>query len=189
MSSRRLWSTVPEIDSNVDGMTAVHIASGRGLTEIVAMLKEGGASSEMTWRGWRPSDMAKRMRRSTVQRTLHSYESHFTGLVCKERGRKINCVASWPGVYARSWDKLVSLAKQQAQEQAQQLHGHGNGAGTDAGAGLAAAVVGKTFSAAVVFLPEHTANFGKHGSECYCVAMYGEVSKAHQIHPKKLLTR
>jgi hypothetical protein len=29
--------------------------------------------------------------------------------------------------------------------------------------------------AAVVFLPEHTADFGGHGSDkCYCVEMYGE---------------
>ena len=32
-------------------------------------------------------------------------------------------------------------------------------------------------SAAVVFLPERTLHFGKHGSDkCYCVEMYGEVS-------------
>ena len=31
-------------------------------------------------------------------------------------------------------------------------------------------------SAAVVFLPEHTLDFGKHGSDrCVCVEMYGEV--------------
>ena len=31
-------------------------------------------------------------------------------------------------------------------------------------------------SAAVVFMPEHTLNFGEHGSDkCYCDAMYGEV--------------
>ena len=30
-------------------------------------------------------------------------------------------------------------------------------------------------SAAVVFLPEHTLNFGQHGrDQCYCEAMYGE---------------
>ena len=34
----------------------------------------------------------------------------------------------------------------------------------------------------MVFLPEHTANFGKHGSDkCFCVEMYGEVSEARQI--------
>ena len=32
-------------------------------------------------------------------------------------------------------------------------------------------------SAAVVFLPERTLHFGKHGSDkCYCVEMYGEAS-------------
>ena len=37
-------------------------------------------------------------------------------------------------------------------------------------------------SAAVVFLPEHTIDFGKHGSDkCYCVEMYGEVSARRSI--------
>ena len=31
-------------------------------------------------------------------------------------------------------------------------------------------------SAAVVFLPQHTLHFGKHGGDrCYCEEMYGEV--------------
>ena len=37
-------------------------------------------------------------------------------------------------------------------------------------------------SAAVVFLPERTLHFGKHGSDkCYCVEMYGEVSARRLI--------
>eukprot|EP00935_MAST-01C_sp_MAST-1C-sp1_P002305 g2305.t1 len=49
------------------------------------------------------------------------------------------CVASWPGRYAKLWDTVVAKGK------ASQL------------------------SAAVVFLPEHTVNFGKHGTDrCYC---------------------
>ena len=37
-------------------------------------------------------------------------------------------------------------------------------------------------SAAVVFLPERTLHFGKHGSDkCYCVEMYGEVSARRSI--------
>jgi hypothetical protein len=56
------------------------------------------------------------------------------------------CIVSWPGIYARSWDALVEKSKHNA------------------------------LSAAVVFLPEHTADFGKHGTDkCYCVEMYGEV--------------
>jgi hypothetical protein len=33
-----------------------------------------------------------------------------------------------------------------------------------------------SMSAAVVFLPERTTHFGRHGSDkCYCCEMYGEV--------------
>ena len=31
-------------------------------------------------------------------------------------------------------------------------------------------------SAAVVFLPERTPNYGKHGIKCYCLEMYGIVA-------------
>jgi hypothetical protein len=56
------------------------------------------------------------------------------------------CVASWPGIYAKQWDALVAKSK------------------------------ADSISAAVVFLPEMTLDFGRHGSDkCYCVDMYGEV--------------
>jgi ankyrin repeat protein len=56
------------------------------------------------------------------------------------------CVVSWPGVYAKSWDVLVLKA---------QAH---------------------SMSAAVVFMPENTLNYGAHGSDrCYCHDMYGEI--------------
>jgi hypothetical protein len=45
------------------------------------------------------------------------------------------CTVSWPGVYAKSWDALVAGAK------------------------------AENVSAAVVFLPQHTASFGAHGSD------------------------
>ena len=32
----------------------------------------------------------------------------------------------------------------------------------------------KRLSAAVVFLPNLTTNFGQHGEECFCIEMYGE---------------
>jgi hypothetical protein len=54
--------------------------------------------------------------------------------------RDCACAVSWPGIYAKSWDALVAEAKTEL------------------------------ISAAVVFLPQHTASFGKHGSDkCYCV--------------------
>jgi hypothetical protein len=64
--------------------------------------------------------------------------------------RGSDCVVSWPGIYAREWDILVAQAKKGG------------------------------VSAAVVFLPDGTANFGKHGSDgCYCK----EVSLALQRSP------
>ena len=63
------------------------------------------------------------------------------------------CVTSWPGKYASAWDRLVDSARE-----------------------------GET-SAAVVFLPDGTKNFGKHSpipaseglrGECWCTPLYGE---------------
>ncbi|CAE7561004.1 unnamed protein product [Symbiodinium sp. CCMP2592] len=63
------------------------------------------------------------------------------------------CITSWPGKYATAWDCLVESAR-----------------------------VGET-SAAVVFLPEGTKEFGKHSNipnseglvgDCWCTPLYGE---------------
>ncbi|CAE7759993.1 unnamed protein product [Symbiodinium necroappetens] len=63
------------------------------------------------------------------------------------------CVVSWPGKYATAWDHMVASAR-----------------------------AGQT-SAAVVFLPEGTKNFGKHSriptregldGRCWCEPLYGE---------------
>ncbi|CAE7309930.1 unnamed protein product, partial [Symbiodinium sp. KB8] len=63
------------------------------------------------------------------------------------------CVCSWPGKYEGAWDSLVSSSR--------------NG----------------DVSAAVVFLPDGTADFGRHAEipdaegivgECWCVPLYGE---------------
>jgi hypothetical protein len=62
----------------------------------------------------------------------HAYESAFVGNVLEETG--IACVASWPGLYAAAWDALVAESK---------------------------GCTGGMLSAAVVFLPEHTADYGK----------------------------
>ena len=40
---------------------------------------------------------------------------------------------------------------------------------------LVAGAKADQLSAAVVFLPQNTLHFGKHGKECFCVAMYGKV--------------
>ena len=58
--------------------------------------------------------------------------------------RGIACVASWPGIYAQLFDQILAGSKQ------------------------------GSVSAAVVFLPEKTAHYGKHSSDrCYCEEMYG----------------
>ena len=54
------------------------------------------------------------------------------------------CVASWPGIYAKLFDQILAVGKE------------------------------GSVSAAVVFLPEKTANYGKHASDkCYCEEIYG----------------
>eukprot|EP00935_MAST-01C_sp_MAST-1C-sp1_P001244 g1244.t1 len=60
--------------------------------------------------------------------------------------RGCKCVASWPGIYAKEWDQLVAQARK------------------------------GEVSAAVVFLPENTSDYGAHGSDrCFCQEMYGEI--------------
>ncbi|CAJ1398938.1 unnamed protein product [Effrenium voratum] len=63
------------------------------------------------------------------------------------------CITSWPGKYATAWDRLVESAR------------------------------GGTTSAAVVFLPDGTRNYGKHCripqseglvGDCWCSPVYGE---------------
>jgi hypothetical protein len=126
-----------------DGLTPLFIASAGGYTEVVALLIDNGAKNESVWMGLSPTDSARVMNRSGTLATLGAYESQFQGFILPERG--VPCVVSWPGVYARLWDKLV--AKGKASE----------------------------LSAAVVFLPERTASYGRCGSDkCYCVEMYGK---------------
>jgi hypothetical protein len=84
------------------------------------------------------STTAKVLGREEVLVALRSYESHFVGNILEEDG--CACVVSWPGAYAKSWDKVVLKSKQ------------------------------SKHSAAVVFLPKDTLHYGKCGSDkCYCV--------------------
>merc|ERR1712096_214630 len=79
--------------------------------------------------------------------TLHTYESFFVGRVLEQPD--IHCVVSWPGIYAKLWDALVAMGRDDQ------------------------------ISAAVVFLPERTSRFGMHVDDperpghCYCDAIYG----------------
>ena len=92
----------------------------------------------MQWMGLTAADAATTLQRESALKTIRAYESHFEGHISEKE--QCDCVASWPGIYAREWDMLVAQAKKGG------------------------------ISAAVVFLPEATLNFGKHGSDkCYCV--------------------
>jgi hypothetical protein len=103
-------------------------------------LSEGSAegSNAEPWMGIEMVEAAEALGRETAALVIRAYESEFMGNILPTRGG--TCVASWPGIYAKLWDKLVAQAKS------------------------------SELSAAVVFLPEKTPHFGKHGSDkCYCV--------------------
>eukprot|EP00935_MAST-01C_sp_MAST-1C-sp1_P001373 g1373.t1 len=137
-----------------DSTTALTVALATGEVMVLQLLLANGAGevgeqeqAHQKWMGLRNSDIAVAARgrkdSAAVTKVLRAHESEFTGNILEERG--CACVASWPGVYAKLWDKLV------AQGRADKL------------------------SAAVVFLPEHTLHFGQHSDRCCCVEMYGEV--------------
>ena len=111
-----------------EGETPLLIATAHGHTKVMSILMDAGATNKK-WMGLRPSQAARSLRDRTrttlhnrVLNTLRAHESQFVGNVLDVQG--CNCTVSWPGIYARSWDKLVAQAK------------------------------ADTLSAAVVFLPE-----------------------------------
>jgi hypothetical protein len=92
------------------GETPLLVASARGHTPVVELLSEAGARiAKRAFMGLTARDSARAMNQSGVMRTLRAYESSFQGHILEERGCK--CVVSWPGVYTRLWDQLVSLGK------------------------------------------------------------------------------
>jgi hypothetical protein len=129
-----------------DGQNALLVATANGHIQIAQLLMEAGARTDSGWLGVDAEDAAEALdplTRDTVLTMFYSYESHFQGNVLEEEGCK--CVVSWPGIYAKSWDKVVAQSKQDEH------------------------------SAAVVFLPKSTLHYGKCGSDkCYCIEMYGE---------------
>jgi hypothetical protein len=126
-----------------DGQNALLAATANGHTQITQQLMEAGAYKDSVWMQIDTLEAADRLGRLSTAVSLRSYESHFQGNVLEQEGCK--CVVSWPGIYARSWDKVVALSKQ------------------------------NEHSAAVVFLPQNTLQYGKCGSDrCYCIEMYGE---------------
>jgi hypothetical protein len=128
----------------LDGITPLIAASTRGYADIVSLLIANGASAEEEWMFVDSNQIATVLQNRAVLKTIAAYESEFQGKILDSKDAK--CIVSWPGVYAKRWDSLVSLAK------------------------------ADHLSAAVVFLPEHTVNYGKHGTDrCYCTEMYGAV--------------
>jgi hypothetical protein len=139
------------------------IASAMGHSKVVSVLMAHGADQnrKRSWMGVAPADAAQKLRQSSVLQVLRAYESEFVGNILPDRG--VVCVVSWPGIYSKLWDHLVSRAK------------------------------ASEISAAVVFLPERTENYGKHSSDkCYCDELYGEVGVAqHSVYiysPKYMCT-
>jgi hypothetical protein len=112
------------IHQALDGKTPLLAASTRGFADIVSLLIANGASVEDEWMFVDATQIAKAQDNKAVLKTIKAYESEFAGRIIDSSD--VKCIVSWPGVYAKRWDALVSLAK------ADQL------------------------SAAVVFLPEHT---------------------------------
>jgi hypothetical protein len=152
------------------GTTPLFAATSRGHTHVMRQLIDAGASEDVSWMGLHPTDAAREMRQNSALKTLRAYESYFAGnsvvethrILCgntpftntivyfagnilKRRGPEVKCIVSWPGIYCRSWDCMVSLSK------------------------------ADSLSAAVVFLPAHTSAYGEHsGDKCYCDELYGE---------------
>jgi hypothetical protein len=73
-----------------------------GHTQVVQQLMEAGASRKRSaWMGVDTSAAAEELGRATIVVSMGSYESHFQGFIREVRG--CSCVASWPGIYSKSW--------------------------------------------------------------------------------------
>jgi hypothetical protein len=92
--------------------------------KVIRLLIEAGAKTDSTWLGFNAQDLAVEMGQVKVQNVFRAYTSQFRGNIVGGEG--VKCTASWPGIYAKLWDHLVDMSKQ------------------------------NELSAAVVFLPEHT---------------------------------
>jgi hypothetical protein len=85
-----------------DEQSPLLAATTFGHTQIVQQLMEAGASRKRSaWMGVSASAAAEELGHVSIVATLRSYESHFQGYIREERG--CACVASWPGIYSKSW--------------------------------------------------------------------------------------
>jgi hypothetical protein len=92
-----------------DGESALLHFTACGHTEIIRLLIEAGASQTDEWMGLNLAEAARTLRQNSALKLLRAYESAFEGNVLNVQG--CNCVVSWPGIYARSWDALVAQSK------------------------------------------------------------------------------
>jgi hypothetical protein len=84
-----------------DDQTALLIATTSGFTEITQQLMEAGARKCSAWMGVDALEAAAALRQESTLRALKAYESHFQGYIREVQG--CTCVASWPGIYCKSW--------------------------------------------------------------------------------------
>jgi hypothetical protein len=99
------------------GETALLLAATCGRIDVIRLLADAGAQQDDTWMNLSVEEAAQATltaqgRMSSHPRvllTLRAYVCGFTGRISAEEGCK--CVASWPGIYAKEWDRLVQQAK------------------------------------------------------------------------------
>jgi hypothetical protein len=84
-----------------DQQSALLAATTFGHTHIVQQLMEAGARKGSAWMGVDASAAAEALGRVSIVVSMRSYESHFQGHIRKVEG--CVCVASWPGIYSKSW--------------------------------------------------------------------------------------
>ena len=84
-----------------DEQSALLAATTFGHTQVANQLMEAGARKRSAWMGVEVSTAAEELGRATIFKSMRSYESHFQGHIREVRG--CSCVASWPGIYSKSW--------------------------------------------------------------------------------------
>jgi len=95
-----------------------------------------------------------------LRKILHNFDILYPGHIPPVEG--LDCVASFPGKFAKGWDKVVRLGGKQRKV-----------------GKCAQEVDGAQLSVACVFFTQHTPKFGQHGinpdtGKCWCYNLYGE---------------
>ena len=84
-----------------DEQSALLAATTFGHAQVAKQLMEAGARKRSAWMGVEVSTAAEELGRASIVESMRSYESHFQGYIREVRG--CSCVASWPGIYSKSW--------------------------------------------------------------------------------------